>query len=50
VSAPKLHIDQRQSLSASWLLRLVREAGYDVPQTSLSMMPFVIGLTTSISR
>src|ERR1700758_4278454 len=36
-------LDQRQSLSASWLLRLVREAGYDVPQTSLSMTPFIIG-------
>jgi hypothetical protein len=30
-------------LSASWLLRLVREAGYDVPQTSLSAAPFIIG-------
>ncbi|MGO9729921.1 hypothetical protein [Mycobacterium sp.] len=39
----ELRLDQRQSLSASWLLRLVREAGYDVPQTSLSTAPFIIG-------
>ena len=39
----ELRLEQRQSLSASWLLRLVREAGYDVPQTSLSMTPFIIG-------
>jgi len=39
----ELRLDQRQSLSASWLLRLVREAGYDVPQTSLSVAPFIIG-------
>jgi hypothetical protein len=39
----ELRIDQRQALSASWPLRLVREAGYDVPQTSLSMTPFIIG-------
>jgi hypothetical protein len=39
----ELRVDQRQSLSASWLLRLVREAGYEVPQTSLSMTPFTIG-------
>jgi hypothetical protein len=30
-------------LSASWLLRLVREADYDVPQSSLSVAPFIIG-------
>jgi hypothetical protein len=40
---PQLRLDQRQSLSASWLLRLVRDAGYEVPQTSLSMTPFIIG-------
>ena len=39
----ELRLDQRQSLSASWLLRLVRETGYDVPQTSLSTAPFIIG-------
>ena len=39
----ELRLDQRQSLSASWLLRLVREAGYEVPQTSLSTAPFIIG-------
>ncbi len=43
MSALELRLDQRQSLSASWLLRLVREAGYDVPQISLSMTPFIIG-------
>jgi hypothetical protein len=41
--ALQLRLEQRQALSASWLLRLVREAGYDVPQTSLSMTPFTIG-------
>jgi hypothetical protein len=41
--ALELRLDQRQPLSASWLLRLVRGAGYDVPQTSLSMTPFIIG-------
>jgi len=39
----ELRLDQRQALSASWLLRLAREAGYDVPQTGLSMTPFIIG-------
>jgi hypothetical protein len=32
-----------QMLSASWLLRLVREEDYDVPQSSLSVAPFIIG-------
>lgn len=32
-----------QLLSASWLLRLVREAGYEVPQISFSVAPFIIG-------
>lgn len=32
-----------QLLSASWLLRLVQEAGYDVPQITLSVEPFTIG-------
>jgi hypothetical protein len=36
-------LEQRQALSASWLLRLVRDAGYDVAGTSLSMTPFIIG-------
>lgn len=35
--------DQRQALSASWLLRFAGEAGYDVSQTSLSFAPFIIG-------
>jgi hypothetical protein len=39
----ELRLGQRQSLSASWLVRLVREAGYDVPQTRLSVAPFIIG-------
>jgi hypothetical protein len=43
VSVTELRLDQRQTLSASWLLRLVREAGFDVPQTSLSTAPFIIG-------
>jgi hypothetical protein len=43
VSVTELRLDQRQTLSASWLLRLVREAGFDIPQTSLSTAPFIIG-------
>ncbi|WP_131832048.1 hypothetical protein [Mycobacteroides abscessus] len=35
--------EQRQSLSASWLVRFVSEAGYDVSQMSLSFSPFIIG-------
>jgi hypothetical protein len=35
--------EQRQALSASWLLRFGGEAGYDVSQTSLSFAPFIIG-------
>ncbi|CAM3139547.1 hypothetical protein MYSI104531_20185 [Mycobacterium simiae] len=42
-SVTELRLSQRQSLTASWLLRLVREAGYAVPQTSLSTAPFIIG-------
>lgn len=43
MSEPDLRLDQRQSLSASWLLRLLGEAGYEFSQTSLSMDPFLIG-------
>lgn len=39
----QLRVDQRQSLTASWLLRLAGEAGYDVSQMSLSMNPLIIG-------
>jgi hypothetical protein len=40
----QLRVDQRQQLSASWLRRLLGEAGYDVSQTSLSPdHPFIIG-------
>ncbi len=38
-----LRDDQRQALSASWLVRFAGEAGYDVSQTSLSFTPFIIG-------
>lgn len=38
-----LRDDQRQALSASWLVRFAGEAGYDVSQTSLSFAPFIIG-------
>lgn len=40
----QLRLDQRQGLSASWLRRLLGEAGYDVSQTSSSPdHPFIIG-------
>lgn len=40
----QLRLDQLQGLSASWLRRLLGEAGYDVSQTSLSPHhPFIIG-------
>jgi hypothetical protein len=35
--------EQRQLLSASWLVRVAGEAGYDVSQMSLSFAPFIIG-------
>jgi hypothetical protein len=40
---PQFPVDLRQSLAASWLLRLVGEAGYEISQMSLSMDPFIIG-------
>jgi hypothetical protein len=39
----ELRLDELQTMSASRLLCLIREAGCDVPQTSLSMAPFIIG-------
>jgi len=40
----QLRPEQRQALAASWLRRLLGEAGYDISQTSLSPdHPFIIG-------
>ena len=36
-------VGHQQLLSASWLLRLAQESGYDLPQISLSVQPFIIG-------
>lgn len=38
-----LTVERLQQLSASWLLRFAREAGYEVSQTSLTFAPFIIG-------
>lgn len=39
----RLSAGQRQSSAASWLVRLLGEAGFEFSQTSLSMDPFIIG-------